>query len=415
MGEKMSIPDLETIRGWSVPLERGHQDKTACTLNELKERIERNELCRLKVILLTPILGGGFHVLNEDEEGKAELLVDLNTPVRPSEIRGHLRFWWRMLKPGAKKPADLLAEEEAIFGGPAAEGGKAKGPNLTLTVNVPWSLYVDEQVRHLKKPDARRVILAKQAKNLIPPFVAWPYTDKLVTFPLKGKLERNAFDMEISFRKDLRPEQAKEFSEALRLWLGLGGVGARVRRGAGAAIPSPFWTKKDWEWLEKKVKGIGSRAKAGPPYLEEVRRAYAPPPEDMDQVKLTYEHVFLAWNWAAETYKELLSEKFPSKKRDKQRDARRRAVLGAPFPWAKEFRDARLASPIIFRPTIIEDEVYILVARLKNLGDETSCEISANDGFIREFYKEFVNRLESSRPEKPKTEGSGKKRKARRK
>ena len=407
----MSVPNLETIRGWREPLEKERTDKAACALHELEEWIANNEPCRLKVILLTPILGGGFHVANENEEGKAELLVDFNTPVRPSEIRGHLRFWWRMLKPGVKKPAELLAEEEAIFGGPAAEGGKAKGPNLTLSVDIPWSLYADKQAGQPKKADARKAMLVKQARNLVPSFVAWPFADKLATFALKGILARNALSMNISFRKGLNAEQAKEFGEALRLWLWLGGVGARVRRGAGAVMPSPFWEEKDWKWLEKKAKEIGSHAKANPPHLEEVRIVPAFSSNGTYSDMLTYENIFLAWNWAAETYKELLAEEFPSKGRNEEL----RAVLGAPFPWAKKVRDTRLASPIIFRPTIIDGEVYILAARLKNLVSETSCKISANDSFVHEFYEKFVNRLKNSRPEKPQTEGPNKKRKKRRK
>ena len=403
----------EKIKDWSAPLNQEHPSETGCTIQEVEDRILKNKPCHLKVILLTPILGGGFHAANEGVG--PELLVDPNTPIRPSEVRGHLRFWWRMLKPGVRKPVELLAEEEAIFGGPSAESGKgkARGPNLTLTVDVPWSLYINEQVQHLKKPDSRRIVLAKQAGKLVPPFVAWPFADKLATFYLKGRIERNAFDMSISFRKDLGAEQAKEFSNALRLWLWLGGVGARVRRGAGAVIPSGFWTEEDWGWLVKKVNGMGARAKASPPHLQEVRRVQAPPPEDMDHIKLIYEYIFLAWYWAADTYKKLLSEEFPSKKREEQR----RAALGAPFPWAKTkgIRDVRLASPIIFRPAVIDGEVYILVARLKNLDSQTSCGIGENEKFVHDFYEKFVSKLESSRPEKLKTEGSGKKRKARRK
>lgn len=171
-----------------------------------------------------------------------------------------------------------------------------------------------------------------------------------------------------------------------------------MRRGAGAVVPSSFWSKEDWEWLSKKVKGINSHAKASPPHLREVHLAPASSSNGTHSDMLTYEHIFWAWNWAAETYKKLLAEEFPSSGRNEQI----RAVLGAPFPWAKKVRDTRLASPIIFRPTVIDGEVYILVARLKNLGDQASCEISANDNFVREFYEKFVNRLKSSRPEKPK-------------
>lgn len=405
----MPVPNLETIKGWGAPLNEKHPEEATCAPHEVEEQIRDNKPCRLRIILLTPILGGGFHVANENEKDKTELLVDLNSPIRPSEIRGHLRFWWRMLKPAVKKPAELLAEEEAIFGGPAAEGGKAPGPNLTLNVDVPWSLYIGQQARQPGKHDARKVILVKQAKNFVPSFVAWPFADKLATFELKSILMRNTFYMNFSFRKGLSPEQAKEFSDALRLWLWLGGVGARVRRGAGAVIPLSFWSKEDGEWLNKKAKKIGSHT-MNLPHLKEVHLARASSSNGVHSDMLTYEHIFWAWNWAAETYKKLLAEAFPSN----ERDERLRAVLGAPFPWAKKIRDARLASPIVFRPTIIDHEVYILVARLKNLGDRTPCEVSANDDFVREFYEEFVNKLKNSRPSKPQTKGSNKKHKARR-
>ncbi|MEM3342380.1 MAG: type III-B CRISPR module RAMP protein Cmr1, partial [Thermoplasmata archaeon] len=60
-----------------------------------------------EIELITPMVGGGV------EAGE----VDPEMPVRASEIKGHLRFWWRVWKGGAfSKTEEMFKEESKIWG-----------------------------------------------------------------------------------------------------------------------------------------------------------------------------------------------------------------------------------------------------------------------------------------------------------
>ena len=69
----------------------------------------------VKCKLLTPMYGGGV------EPGK----VDRAVPIRPSAIRGQLRFWWRLLNGAGRTPKDLFAAESDLWGGIASAGPRA--------------------------------------------------------------------------------------------------------------------------------------------------------------------------------------------------------------------------------------------------------------------------------------------------
>ncbi len=155
--------------------------------------------------LLTPLFGGGV----EPRE------ADPITVVRATEVRGHLRFWWRALR-GWQAGGNLqrLRElENAIFGS-AGEGGASP---LAVEVEV------------LKAGE--KVDIARYARA-----VRW-----YLGFPLRGEGGWAPVREGVTFRLRLRfPERvgdldmAQELEAALWAWETFGGIGARTRRGFGA-------------------------------------------------------------------------------------------------------------------------------------------------------------------------------------
>jgi len=168
--------------------------------------------------LLTPLFGGGVEPLKPDPL----------TVVRATEVRGHLRFWWRALR-GWQAGGDLqkLRElENAIFGS-AGEGGASP---LAVEVEV---LERGEEAHPFTDVPGKRWPKAH-------PGVAHPY----LAFPLQrnNKNPRNyPVQKNVAFRLRLRFPQragdlnlAQELEAALWAWETFGGIGARTRRGFGA-------------------------------------------------------------------------------------------------------------------------------------------------------------------------------------
>lgn len=166
-----------------------------------------------KYKLITPLFGGGV------EPGEADPV----TVVRASEIRGHLRFWWRATRGGqfGGKLEDMKAAEDALWGSASTkEGG---GPSL-----------VQVEVEALSKPVPFKPI---DRSGQPAPHVGHPRSrDSYAAFPLNDKAGEVKVD--VSFQVTLRyPKQdfaLAELEAALWAWETFGGIGARTRRGFGA-------------------------------------------------------------------------------------------------------------------------------------------------------------------------------------
>ena len=78
-----------------------------------------------KYKVITPLYGGG------EETQKADSI----TTVRATEVRGHLRFWWRATRGGAFNGnlKEMKKREEELWG---SSGEKGKPGPSTVIVNV---------------------------------------------------------------------------------------------------------------------------------------------------------------------------------------------------------------------------------------------------------------------------------------
>lgn len=173
-----------------------------------------------EVELLTRLFGGGV------EARKLDPLCWL----RPSALKSALRFWWRAayghLHPDLKS---LRQREGELFGSPGRfENGKLKGgPGL-----------VSVEVRSVTAPEPRSFV-DPQHSAFHSAYFAAALADPPSALGLPGAVARVLLTVSALAPPSEETEKAngealEEILTALRLWLVLGGVGSRTRRGAGA-------------------------------------------------------------------------------------------------------------------------------------------------------------------------------------
>lgn len=192
--------------------------------------------------LITPLFGGG---VNPGE-------VDMITPIRGSEIRGHLRFWWRACRGGQfGKDLQKLKEEEDKIWGKAHKNDEdapkydtlvhisVKNSDIEPTLVAPFKIEpaTNKKGQPVYKENGQPEYQPKSDKaSGVPPYAAFPLQ------PQKEDLDQNpppelkkvgidiAFKLEIYFPENRR----KDVEAALWAWETFGGIGARTRRGFGA-------------------------------------------------------------------------------------------------------------------------------------------------------------------------------------
>ncbi len=169
---------------------------------------------RLQCELITPLYGGGVEAAT----------VDLKMPIRANEIRGQLRFWWRLLaknKWNLTNPKYLQQAEFALWGGQGDEkGGRAS--QVLIKVSQP-SVNLHDL---MKWQDIRL------------PYVMFPASNETNTNISHDllKTDKLKFQLDLAFSPVLELDQTRQNQviETLQWWANFGGLGARTRRGLGA-------------------------------------------------------------------------------------------------------------------------------------------------------------------------------------
>lgn len=193
--------------------------------------------------LITPLFGGGV------EPGYADPV----TVVRGTEVRGHLRFWWRATR-GGQFGGDLKAmkkREDEIWGAPST----AKKPfpsQVQISVICTNEGTVDHpfEINTKGKPQAREGSAA-------PAYAAFPLqpSDKeaeqlrRTNTATKSVCVGVQFSLGISFEEEHR----QEVEAALWAWETFGGIGARTRRGFGGLRPINIQERKPGEEKWQKI------------------------------------------------------------------------------------------------------------------------------------------------------------------
>jgi CRISPR-associated protein Cmr1 len=165
---------------------------------------------------------------------------DPTFPIRPTSIRGQLRFWWR-----ATRGADAqITTPEALFNKEKIIWGSVDEPSSTVIAVETQPLNGKRDVRDdYNFPryggEAYALFSAKQnAHNLVK--------------------EGGRFTLKISFDRDFEDD----ISCALWAWVNFGGIGARTRRGLGAlycheTAPDKADIGSVRTWFQSKINKFG--------------------------------------------------------------------------------------------------------------------------------------------------------------
>lgn len=137
-------------------------------------------------------------------------------PIRPSSIRGHLRFWWRATR-GAKCPDanKLRKREDEIW-------GSTENPSPVIIEVV----IVDRGKEYPCETTQGRGF---KFENNHPPYVLFPFQGD------KNKKPAQCISGLIFNLITIYPESLEEeICPAIKAWVNFGGIGSRTRRGCGA-------------------------------------------------------------------------------------------------------------------------------------------------------------------------------------
>ena len=137
--------------------------------------------------------------------------VDCAMPIRPTAIRGQLRFWWRLLNGADRPPKNVFADESDLWGGMASTGPRAS--RVALQVNAE-PIGSEQMVDALSREFPAYALILERDVHL-----------RLLNAGY-------AFRLTLQFT-GTTAAQREQVIEALRWWASFGGVGARTRRGLG--------------------------------------------------------------------------------------------------------------------------------------------------------------------------------------
>jgi CRISPR-associated protein Cmr1 len=175
----------------------------------------RQTILKVRLKLATPMIGGGAESGHPDE----------HWPIRPTAIRGHLRFWWRAVEGFRHDPAEMRKREIELFGGinPGEDDKEKHGDNQKGSTESKISLSVkllrDSAPVHVNTLDS----IPAYVKNIMTQGGAEVLAIKDCTFIV-----------EISSNQQLSDEEMDSLRRSVLAWIRYGGIGARTRRGAGS-------------------------------------------------------------------------------------------------------------------------------------------------------------------------------------
>ncbi|PIE66298.1 MAG: type III-B CRISPR module RAMP protein Cmr1 [Desulfobacterales bacterium] len=163
-----------------------------------------------RIEAVTPIVGGGIN----------SYVPDKTNPVRPSAIKGQLRFWWRSMQ-DVSSPEKLLEKEKRIWGGIAGtDQDKAVASSVIMKIEDVTAEY--------------HTVLERNDKG----YIEYDEYPAYVLFPFQGHKEKDSFTLTFPCIFTLKlqcPQKYKdEVDKSVRLWLLFGGIGARTSRGCGS-------------------------------------------------------------------------------------------------------------------------------------------------------------------------------------
>jgi len=186
---------------------------------------------RYEIELITPMFGGGVEPRTNDP----------SFPIRPTAIRGQLRFWWRATRGRQFANSNALwLREEEIFG-----GTRFQSP-LRVQVSVdpntaPQYAAASEVDRF--GPDGYAMFPLQQGDTLLREGLKFRVSLNRLTVTELNQ-QREAVNQQLTRAKQPRlPNEVADITDDLEIavwaWANFGGLGGRTRRGCGS-----LWCKE---------------------------------------------------------------------------------------------------------------------------------------------------------------------------
>jgi len=210
-------------------------------MSKLAKKVNPNpgsltEIYEIQVI--TPIFGGGVKVGENDPV----------TLIRPSSIRGHLRFWWRATRgANCSTVADLRQREGEIW-------GTTENPSkvrLQVEIKSQGKTY---SCAHFPKDKN-----SPQFEKNHPPYALFPFQGNKRDGISPAKCTSNvSFELRLTYP----PTKSLDVDAAVWAWTNFGGIGARTRRGCGSLYckelsPPEQNASEIKSWYERCLKSFG--------------------------------------------------------------------------------------------------------------------------------------------------------------
>jgi len=219
---------------------------------ELQALIPQNETLTktiesYRIHVITPLVGGSA----EPGVNGESLLV------RPSSVRGHLRFWWRATRGSQIETTEELYRRESEIFGNTETPSRVK---IWVTSECPTS---STPIVIGKMNDKKNKMEWGFTEDILP-YVFFPFSKSAAKKVIR--CQRNYhFDLHVEYKESASSDSGEisledlkeEIDLALCAWINFGGIGARTRRGCGALSCKNFTvdasTPKEFqEWFQEK-------------------------------------------------------------------------------------------------------------------------------------------------------------------
>ncbi len=322
-------------------------------IDKLKAQLEaQSQKSRITQVreyrIITALFGGGV------EPNHADPI----TVVRATEVRGHLRFWWRATRGGQyATPAKLQAAEAAIWGAAATPDGKV-GQSAVWVEVVQWTEGKEDTPYEVFSKDGELKSRHRRA-SVSPAYIDFPLQpkeDELSNGNLNMRLKETRFNVTFTIKLNYLKKWETDVEAALWAWETFGGIGARTRRGFGALslervdgqpvqLPTTQTVRKELERLLRKHVVEGTRPEKVPHLRRDISDSWFVLKETGDPYKV--------WKTLSDKLK-----KFRQKRPDGHSDwpepnaIRRKAGVSARGPHAARKIDAAprgsFGLPIVF-------------------------------------------------------------------
>ncbi|WP_037586651.1 type III-B CRISPR module RAMP protein Cmr1 [Stenoxybacter acetivorans] len=268
-----------------------------------KEKIEKRIECyseEYQIEIVTPMFGGGV----------TAGVVDETMPIRATAIRGHLRFWWRMLY-GKDKQADELFNAESDIWGDTKKKSKVE---ILIKAVDNYKEYqrnltddpVNQNNERYKKKNSKGKLVDAEGKfgfendspELYILFSTITNDKKINKYLLK---EGFKFILRLSFSNSLSDDNKEVVRDAMRAWVCFGGIGSRTRKGCGAL---KFVSNENDKDFVKKIIEKSQHKKEIIDLLERINCQGFCGNATVDSSKYPQPAKICAWSRSIEIYKE---------------------------------------------------------------------------------------------------------------